>query len=80
MVTAVLNRNRPSHLRIIMDNQTVIISELKKIPLEVVQKQMTRFDRENYKEVLKQVQNNIPDYPDLSSTPHDYKTKKTGES
>lgn len=49
-------------LRTIMDNQAIIISHLKNIPVESVAKQMQVFEKENYSEISKKIENNIPDY------------------
>lgn len=73
LLTAYCEMRTISYLRTIMDNQAVIISELKKIPLKDVTAQMTKFEEENYETVVQQVRNDIPDYPDYHPRETDYK-------
>jgi len=63
LLTAYSEMTNTSYLMSILENQAVIISELKKLPLSDVTKTMTKYRDENYKKVLKLVKNNIPDYP-----------------
>jgi hypothetical protein len=49
-------------MQLVIENQAVIISELKKIPLSDVTKKMTEYTKENYNKVIKNIENNIPNY------------------
>lgn len=73
LLTAYSGMRSLSYLRTIMDNQAVIISELKKIPLKDVVSQMTQFEKDNYNDIVKAVKNDIPDYPDYTPRQADYK-------
>lgn len=73
LLTAYSEMKTISYLRTIMDNQAVIISELKNIPLKDVTEQMKNYEKENYSEVVKQVKDNIPDYSDHKPCYNEYK-------
>lgn len=63
LLTAYSEMTSISYLRTIMENQAVIISELKKIPIENVLKKMNEYQNDNYSKVVKMVKENIQDYP-----------------
>jgi hypothetical protein len=63
LLTARALISNSSFLRSIFENQAVIISELKKIPIEQVLKQMNEYNNENYNIVSNMVDENIPNYP-----------------
>jgi hypothetical protein len=52
-----------SQLETVLQNQAVIISELKKIPIADVANQMATFQKENYQASSELFKKNIPDYP-----------------
>lgn len=65
LLTAYSEMTAISYLHTIMENQAVIISELKKIPIDDVLKKMHEYQIENYNKVVNNVKNNIPNYPNI---------------
>lgn len=68
LLTAYSNITTISKLETILENQAVIISHLKNIPIDSVLKQMNEFEKDNYVKIQKDVKDNIPDYPAIERT------------
>lgn len=62
VLTARLLISNRALLQSVIENQAVIISELKKLPLQEVTSKMNEFNSENYKLIMKKVIDNMPDY------------------
>jgi len=63
LLTAYSEMTTLSYLQTIMDNQAVIISELKNIPLKDVAEKMCKNQKDNYESIVKSTRDNIPNYP-----------------
>ena len=72
LLSASIEMKSISYLRTILDNQAVIIAELKKIPLKEVAKQMKKYEGENYSDIVKKVKENIPDFTSFESRELEY--------
>ena len=62
VLTARILISNAAHLRLILDNQAVIISELKKIPLSKITEQMDKYLDEQEAIHDKLVRERLPDY------------------
>jgi hypothetical protein len=62
VLTARILISNAAHLRLILDNQAVIISELKKIPLSKITEQMDKYLDEQEAIHDKIVRERLPDY------------------
>ncbi len=67
LLTARSEMTTIAYLTTIMENQAVIISELKKVPIDQVLKTMNQYQKENYNKVSEMIEKDIPLNPDIDS-------------